>query len=735
MSNNLSGKSSDSLATLLANFTAVTMIAHHVAGKATRDTLFLTLFKVDQLPKMMAISAAISVIAVLWMSRYLTRLGPAVLMPRFFIASGLVFLLEWLWMAYQPRAVAAAIYIHISVFGGILISGFWSVINERFDPYSAKKTIARLAAAATLGGLVGGFAAKFIADATEVRSILLMLGGMHLACGVALWLISRECRRSPEKPAEPGFLLGPLKSNVLIRRMALLVTLVAMIVALLDFLMKSRAAESLDEQQLISFFSYFYMAVGVGGFLLQSSVGEKALHRLGLGGTIAILPVMIMVGGVVALLFRHLLSAAILRGGTALLINSFYRAGFETLYTPIPAADKRSTKILIDVGVESGGEMLGSGLIMLVLLLPFATDAIIPLTGIVLALCCLFVIYLLHDGYVHQLAENLRNGTLDMDEIETGDPTTRGTVALTRTALERDKLLDAIERFKHISPVDSAAQATYSVERRADSADPVVQAVNTLRSGDPARISTLLQAQNLTPALLPHVIPLLAVPEVLKDVFRSCRPVASSCAGQLVDALLDPRQHPLIRRRLPLILGMAENQRAVSGLVYGLDDPDWSVRFRCADALLKIKRTQPVLKFYPTQLREIVQRELEGLDGPANTVTSGEQDPLRHIFNLLGLIYNTDAIDLCYQSICSADRGRRGTALEYLENQLPTELRNLLWPRIAAGMESGKSRRSLQEIAGDLVKSAGENDAGASSPTVSQVTRPADTRDCFKDEP
>ena len=46
----------------------------------------------------------------------------------------------------------------------------------------------------------------------------------------------------------------------------------------------------------------------------------------------------------------------------------------------------------------------------------------------------------------------------------------------------------------------------------------------------------------------------------------------------------------------------------------------------------------------------------------------------------------------------------RGTALEYLDNQLPQNVRATLWPIIASGHTKPKSDRPLQEIMDDLLQ-------------------------------
>ena len=75
---------------VFAMLAATIMIAQHIAGKATRDALFLTHFDVSQLPKAMMASAAVSVVAVLLMSRLLTRFGPVRVIPLLYLVSAVL---------------------------------------------------------------------------------------------------------------------------------------------------------------------------------------------------------------------------------------------------------------------------------------------------------------------------------------------------------------------------------------------------------------------------------------------------------------------------------------------------------------------------------------------------------------------------------------------------------------------------------------------------------------------
>ncbi len=695
-------------------FAATLMIAHHVAGKAARDALFLTHFDVSRLPQMIMASSAVSVVAVLMMSRLLTRYGPARLIPPLYLASTLLLALQWYLSDVMPRFSTVALYLHISALNSILISGFWSVINERFDPYVAKKVIARVAAAATFGGLLGGIAANTVASVADTEAIVLMLSGMHFFCAAAVAILAREQQHAARDKQSPTNLLTPLKHNPLIGRMALLALMVATTAAVLDYVLKAEASAALSEDELITFFSYFYMAVGLGTFLLQSAVGDKALRWLGLGGTMAAFPLAILVTGSAALLIRSLVMATLLRASADLLYNSFFRSGFELLYTPIAPADKRSGKVLIDVGADRSGDFLGGLLVMAILLIPLATATILLSTALILALICLMFIVVLHRGYVKQLADNLRSGNLRAEQLEVVDATTKHTIAATQTAIERDKLLRDIAHYR-----DTGVREPVAATPPAGAVDAVSESIIALRSGEETRIKRILLSHAMTAELLPHVVPLLADERVLREALRSMRNMASAGAGQLADALLDPMQHPLVRRRLPLVLAHSHNPLAVHGLTAGLDDPDWNVRLRCARALMSIRRDHPQLEASEQRLLGIVEREARALSQtnpapptPATSVTNSrarEEARSRRIellFLLFGALYDPETLELCQRALQSEDRGLQGTALEYLENLLPAHLWALLRPTLGLEQVQTRQKRPLQQVARELLSAA-----------------------------
>ena len=699
---------SERLAIVYTAAAALIMVAHLQGGKTIRDALFLFHFDVTDLPKLMIATALLSALAMVAFSRVLTKLGPARLIPPLHIFSGILSLGEWLAMALWPHIVTVALYLHVTVLDALLISGFWSILNERYDPYRAKEIIARMAIFTALGGLLGAGAASALARAIDTRAVIAMLAILHLLSGLALYAVTRD-QTVDEEPPPAGGLLSVWVKNALIQRMALLMLVLSLTIALLDYLFKATLQVTLSKQDLVTFFAYFYISIDIGTFLLQTFIGRKALHWFGLGGTLAVLPLSILFGSLVTFVFRSLMSITLLRGAANLLTNSFFGPGYELLFTPIATAEKRMSKILIDVGANRAGNMMGGLVIMGLLLLPGPADSYILLSVLICAGAMGLLILQLNRGYISQLVTNLQDGTLQARAAR-NIQFTQGAAESPAATIRRQQLL----RQFNDSRDPNRSGATKPVGRPLDldrvrppeatnDDNPEIEAIQALRSGDDQRIRHVLVNKTITPALLPHILPLLRRSRVLGEALNACRPLVSTASGQLVDALLDRHQHPLVRRRIPLLLGHADKALAVQGLVSGLEDRALDVRFRCAEALKQIKSNHPHLVIPTEAVWRVIYREMAFLGSSGFKSIQGVE-PLRHMFNLFALVFEPDVMDICYASLQAQDSKIRGTALEYLENQLPADVRTPLWPLIAEGRPATPSDRSAQEILDELLQ-------------------------------
>jgi hypothetical protein len=310
----------------------------------------------------------------------------------------------------------------------------------------------------------------------------------------------------------------------------------------------------------------------------------------------------------------------------------------------------------------------------------------------------------LHRGYVASLAASLRSGAVSLEGDGSVDMATRFTLFESRMDLDRETLLRSLTETRLSTP----APADPAPAPRRPSSDAVVAAIESLRSGDVERTRAVLKGP-ITPVLVSHVIPLLARDELAGQAQRALRAVAVRATGQLVDALLDPA-HPMdVRRRLAPVIGTAGTQRAADGLVGGLRDDAIEVRARCARALEVVRSAHPGLALPREALLAAAERELGRTDD--------DDRGLAHVFVLLGLVGDAEAMRVAAHAARAGAPGVRGTALEYLDNVVAEPLRSALLRRLgerapAAARAHPGAREELLKSAAHLVRPEPASDEG-----------------------
>jgi hypothetical protein len=687
------------------------MIAYQVAAKAARDALFLEVYGIDALPRMIIATAVFSVAAALLTSRLLARLGPARVVAAGFALSGILMLAIWPLYYASRGAAAIALYLHLSVGGSVLISWFWSLVNERFDPRTAKKRIGRIAGGGTLGGIGGGILAERAAAVAAIppEALLPILAALHLACAVVLLAVRARGTGAPAARAGAGSGetpfsgLGTLRRNRYLRDLAILVMAGTVAATFVDFIFKSHAAVRFPTgEELLRFFAVFHTATGLATFLVQSLVTGRLLQETGPARTSATLPFAIGLGGASLLLpwTWGLSMATAVRGLESVLRSSVFRSGYELFYTPVAPHDKRSTKPLIDVGCDRCGDAIGGLAIQLVL---WATAgaatgvaatasraSLLPLAALVVILSLMGLRQgrRLHRGYVATLEQSL----LDRRKLAPS-----GVLAddATRTAFLRTVgHLDVSSFVDEPTPPEPPTSRDSSLV-----ADPLLRRIAVLRSGDLDQVRYALQSEPLPPAAVPHVIRLLGWDEMQREAVRALRTVCERHTGQLLDALLDSEEEFVIRRRIPRILAVGSTDRVVAGLLQGLEDRRFEVRYQSGVALARIHRRHPALPIGRNAIHEAVLREL-AVDRRVwesqrilDQVEEGEESSfldellrkrtshcLEHIFTLLSLTYPEQPLLIAFKGLHTEDENLRGTALEYLESILPAGIWDGLRP-------------------------------------------------------
>src|SRR5688500_231386 len=183
------------------------LIAQQVVGRATRDALFLSTFDVAILPAIGALAAVVSLVAVFVFARAMAVHSPSCAVPAALAVSAALLVGEWALAGPMPRAAAIAVYLHMGVFGATLVSAYWSLVNESFDPYSAKLVIGRIGTGASLGGAAGGLIAWQASRYVSVRGMVLAMALLSVACLIAV--LPLRAPRAAREPARRDAAAGP----------------------------------------------------------------------------------------------------------------------------------------------------------------------------------------------------------------------------------------------------------------------------------------------------------------------------------------------------------------------------------------------------------------------------------------------------------------------------------------------------------------------------------------------
>ena len=666
------------------------MMAWQLAAKTTRDSLFLAVFPATALPPAVGAAAICSIIVALFSTKLLHRFGPYRLIPAGFLLGAVLHVAEWILLPSFPRATAAFIYVHIMALGPVMLSGFWALASERFDPREARRRYGQITAFGTLGSLAGGLMADRVATLSSTADLLILLAVLQLACSLALFRFApaHGAEKSHDVPSFPEMISSAPYLVVL----AAFVLRVAMRAAGLDFLFRARAVTDFGRGAgLTRFLNLFYTGTSLATFAVQAGLSRIWLKRFGPGGTVSVLPVAVTGASLVSL-FAPGVGIFVSRALEQLLRGSLFRSGYELFYTPMPAAERRSTKAVIDIGADRLGEGLAAAAIQLFLVFPEASVRFILAAVAVWSGGAAWLAFRLDRAYVAVLEKGLARQTVTIRPEEAEDPLTRSVVLRSGPTISGLGAAHASSDSHTIHP-----------------SDVTLRCLAELRSSDPLRARAALVSIDLRdPLLVPQVIKLLGRDETARAAHDILSRAANLIAGQLADRLADPAENEKVRRRIPRVLAASKSPLAWQGLLRQLRDERFEIRERCARALEKMAQENPECRPAPALIFEIVGSELAAgrkvlpnrtaasagrvSESPAaedadfllvdGVLRERATQVMTHVSTLLGLVLPPQSIRLAFRALHTEDPKLRGVALEYLDSVLPKALREQLAAQI-----------------------------------------------------
>jgi AAA family ATP:ADP antiporter len=197
---------------------------------------------------------------------------------------------------------------------------------------------------------------------------------------------------------------------------------------------------------------------------------------------------------------------------------------------------------------------------------------------------------------------------------------------------------------------------------------------------------------------VPYLIKHLSTPRVESASSKALVEYGNKITGILKDYLADSDVNLKTRRAIPDILEQVGTQRAADLLAIELKRKEDEVETEIIEALYKIRIKHPEVHFPQKPILEkaiqIIKKcyfillEMHDLMADRrkdNLVSDMEKNlarSLKHIFELLSLVYSPDDIIKAYQNICTGTKKSIDYSVELLDNILQREVKEVLLPLI-----------------------------------------------------
>ena len=299
--------------------------------------------------------------------------------------AGLAAMLVVFWFLFQsmPDYAAAGFYFFGLILGILLISQFWTLANEVYDPRQAKRLFGFIGGGASLGGIAGSSLA-LQAKTIGTTNLLLVSAVMLVVCLALVLLIIRR-----ERPEIKGSLTGGedesvsgsealslLKNSRHLQTICLIIGFAAIGAAIIEQQLNMAAATAKgagNTDSITSFLGEVQLYTSLIGFVIQVWLTSKIQRYLGIGFALLILPTSLGVTGVVMLLNAALWAPALARVIDTSLRYTIDKTTREILFLPLPNELKQQAKPFIDVTVDRFAKGIGA-LLVLVLIKPWGLN-------------------------------------------------------------------------------------------------------------------------------------------------------------------------------------------------------------------------------------------------------------------------------------------------------------------------------------------------------------------------
>lgn len=326
--------------------------------KPIRSSLFLDKLGADNL-RYVYMGEGLALVAVvaayIWLSKRLPRRSFFISTLLFFAANLAVF--RGLFQTKEAW-VSAAFYIWVSAFSITATTQFWLIANDVFKAAAAKRLFGPIISAGSLGGIFFGFLTGWLSHWVQTENFLLIGSGLLCACAMLIAIFWQKLEDSkhlepllaPEEKGLKKLESGKFGGTSYFLMLAGVVIIAKMSSTIIDNQFNRIVEMSITGKAARTIFLANFMAwMNTASLFFQFCLTGLCLRKLGVNGSLALLPVGLLFFAGGTLLYPGLVCGVILELFDGSMSYSIQQASKEMLFLPISDKVRLRIKPLIDM--------------------------------------------------------------------------------------------------------------------------------------------------------------------------------------------------------------------------------------------------------------------------------------------------------------------------------------------------------------------------------------------------
>ncbi|HWI17347.1 MAG TPA: Npt1/Npt2 family nucleotide transporter [Vicinamibacterales bacterium] len=275
--------------------------------------------------------------------------------------------------------IAVAFYIVGLILAVLLISQFWTLANDIYDPRQAKRIFGFIGGGSSLGGATGAGLTVFLVENVGAKNMLLISAAIMAGCLViVLWVMRREASAGTSDATHTGEEEGTsgreaialLKSSRHLQVIAMVIAFAAIGAAIIEQQLNMAAAEAKganNSDAIAAFLAQVTVYLSLIGFVIQVGLTSRIHRVLGIGFALLILPMSLGTTAVIMLFNRALWAPGLARILDTSLRYTVDKTSREVLFLPLPAELKYRAKPFIDVTMDRFAKGMGALMILVLI--------------------------------------------------------------------------------------------------------------------------------------------------------------------------------------------------------------------------------------------------------------------------------------------------------------------------------------------------------------------------------